>query len=182
MKLPRPNQPPLKSAPGHDRIVPIETHDQRGPDPGRILGLDLGTKTIGLALSDPGRTIAGSLGVIRRQGLSRDLARLAEVIAQHQVAAIVLGLPLHLDERESDGSRRSRNFARELERAFGLPVALVDESLSTAEAEDILVAADLSRKKRQRVIDGLAAAIILQAHLNELAEVKVSPGRPRPPT
>jgi putative holliday junction resolvase len=173
MKLARPKQPALKSNPRRDRIMALDRTDrQRGPATGRILGLDLGTKTIGLALSDPGRMIASSLGVIRRQGLARDRERIRAAIAEHEITAIVVGLPLHLDGRESPGSQRCRAFARELERAFALPVHLIDESLSTAEAQEILVRADVSRQKRKRVIDGLAAAIILQAFLNELAEAR----------
>ena len=138
--------------------------------PGRVLGLDLGTKTIGLALSDPGRRIASAFGVIRRQGMERDLDRLAGVIEERAVAEIALGLPLHLSGAESEGSRRSREFAKALTKRFGLPVHLMDESLTTKDAEAVLLAADLSRRKRKKVVDGLAAAFILQSYLNESAE------------
>jgi len=129
---------------------------------GRVLGIDLGTRRMGLAVSDPGRRIAQSLGVIQRKGLDRDLEKLGQVIQDQEATEIVLGLPLHLDGRESQGSRRSREFAAILEKELGMKVRLVDESLSTVEAEDILLQADLSRKKRKKVIDGLAAAIILR--------------------
>ena len=140
--------------------------------PGRILALDLGTKTIGLAVSDLARTFAQSLGVIRRKGFEKDLARIGETILQQQAKQIVLGLPLHLSGAESEGSLRSRQFAKMLEEKFDLKVHLVDESLSTARAEEILIEANMSRKKRKKKIDGLAAAIILQSFLNEQMEME----------
>ena len=142
----------------------------------RIMGLDLGSKTIGVAVSDPGRSFATSLGVIRRRGLSVDLERLAVLVREHDPALIVLGLPLHLSGKESEGSRRSRGFAKVLEQRLGLEVVLVDESLTTRDAEDVLLEADLSRRKRKKVIDGLAAAFILQSYLNELREQPAGPG------
>jgi putative Holliday junction resolvase len=137
---------------------------------GRILAIDLGTRRMGLALSDPGRQIGSSLGMIERRGMARDLARLRELTREREVTEIVLGLPLHLSGGESEGSRRSRAFAERLERELGLPVRLRDESLTTVEAEDILIEADLSRRKRKKVIDGMAAALILRSYLNELEE------------
>jgi len=137
---------------------------------GRILAIDLGTRRMGLALSDPGRRIGSSLGMIERRGMARDLARLRELVREREVTEIVLGLPLHLSGGESEGSRRSRAFAERLERELGLPVRLRDESLTTVEAEDILIEADLSRRKRKKVIDGMAAALILRSYLNELEE------------
>jgi putative Holliday junction resolvase len=125
---------------------------------------------MGLALSDPGRQIGSSLGMIERRGMARDLARLRELTREREVTEIVLGLPLHLSGGESEGSRRSRAFAERLERELGLPVRLRDESLTTVEAEDILIEADLSRRKRKKVIDGMAAALILRSYLNELEE------------
>lgn len=127
---------------------------------------------MGLAVSDPGRTISSSIGMIRRRGPARDLEKLGEVIREYEVKKIVLGLPLHLDGKESPGSKKSRKFSDRLVKEFGLEVHLVDESLSTVEAEEILVEANLSRKKRKKVIDGLAAAIILQSYLNEELEKK----------
>ena len=137
---------------------------------GRILAIDLGTRRMGLALSDPGRQIGSSLGMIERRGMARDLARLRELTREREVTEIVLGLPLHLSGGESEGSRRSRAFAERLERELGLPVRLRDESLTTVEAEDILIEADVSRRKRKKVIDGMAAALILRSYLNELEE------------
>jgi len=143
------------------------------------MGLDLGVKTIGVAVSDPGRSFASSLGVIRRRGTEADLERLAALVREHEAALIVLGLPLHLSGKESEGSRRSREFARVLEQRLGLEVVLVDESLTTRDAENVLLEANLSRRKRKRAVDGLAAAFILQSYLNELRERPAGPGEIR---
>ena len=142
---------------------------------GRVLGLDLGGKRIGLALSDPDRTIASSLGHLACRGNRQDVEALAALVAEHEVTEVVVGLPLHLSGEESPGSRRARAFAEKLSERLGLPVNLIDESLTTAEAEEILVEADVSRKKRRQVIDGMAAALILRAWLNEQEE---NPPRP----
>ncbi len=138
--------------------------------PGRFLGIDLGTKTMGIAVSDPGGTIAGSAGTIKRKSLEDDLARIREIVEDRDIKAVILGLPLHLSGKESEGSSRSREFKHVLEQRLGLPVILVDESLSTARAEEVLLEADLSRKKRKKVIDGLAAQVILQSYLDERKE------------
>ncbi len=136
----------------------------------RLLGIDLGSKRIGLAISDPSGTMAYSLGVIHRKGIGDVLGKIKEFIDEREIGEIVLGLPLRMDGKESAGSQKAREFAAILEDAFSIPVHLVDESLSTVQAEEILLEADLSRKKRKKVIDGLAAAVILQSYLNEMAE------------
>jgi len=151
------------------KSISVET-DKNDP-PGRLLALDLGTKTIGLAVSDPGRNISSSLRIIQRRDMASDMAELASVIEEYEIKEMVLGLPLHLSGAESEGSERSRKFAKELEAEFGLPVLLVDESLSTARAEEIMVQANVSRKKRKKKIDGLAAAVILQYYLDEQEEL-----------
>ena len=157
--------------------------DEGREKPGqRWLGLDLGRKTIGLAVSDPGGVIATSLGTLERRGMEKDLARLKELVKERGIEEIALGLPLHLSGAESEGSRRSREFAERLKAELGLPVHLIDESLSTARAREIMIEADLSRKKRKRKIDGLAAAIILQSCLDEQAERKgAGPGNKHEP-
>lgn len=137
---------------------------------GRVLAVDLGEKRIGLALSDPDRTIGSSLGRIDRRGNRQDVAALARLAAEREAVEFVVGLPLHLSGEESQGSRRARAFAEKLREHTGLPVSLIDESLTTAEAEEVLIEADLSRKKRRGVIDGMAAALILRAWLNEEEE------------
>ena len=142
---------------------------------GRVLGVDLGEKRIGLALTDPSRTIASSLGHMARRGNRRDVEALAALVAEHEVAEVVIGLPLHLSGEESPGSRRARAFAQKLSERIPLPVRLIDESLTTAEAEEVLVEADVSRRKRRQVIDGMAAALILRAWLNEQEEQNPKP-------
>lgn len=137
---------------------------------GRVMAIDLGSKRMGLALSDPGRTISSALTVIARKGLKNDLEKLGALIREHEVSLLVVGLPLHLSGAESEGSARAREFAGKLEQEFGLPVRLVDESLSTVEAEEVLIEADVSRKKRKKSVDGLAAAVILRSWLNEQDE------------
>jgi putative holliday junction resolvase len=137
---------------------------------GRVLGVDLGEKRIGLSLSDPARTISSSLGHVVRRGNRQDVETLAALVVEHGVAEVVVGLPLHLSGDESPGSRRARAFAEKLSERLSLPVNLIDESLTTAEAEEILVEADVSRRKRRQVIDGMAAALILRAWLNEQEE------------
>lgn len=139
---------------------------------GRILAIDLGEKRIGLALSDPDGLIASPAGRLLRRGGQKDLDALRELAAAHQVSEVVVGLPLHLSGAESPGSKKARAFAARLEAELGLPVRLIDESLTTAEAEEILVEADVSRRKRRQHIDGMAAALILRAYLNERAENK----------
>ena len=145
----------------------MESGEQRG----RVLCLDLGSKTIGLALSDPTRTIASPAGTLKRKGLKNDLARLAKIMEEREVKVVVLGLPLHLDGRESEGSARSREFARLFAEKLGVEPVLIDESLTTKEAEEVLLRADVSRKKRKKVIDGMAASVMLQAYLNECDEL-----------
>jgi putative pre-16S rRNA nuclease len=137
---------------------------------GRILAIDLGQKRVGLAVSDPGRNFASTKGMIKRKSMDDLLGKIGEHIKTEEVTEIVLGLPLHLSGDESEGSKKAREFGKALEQKFGLRVILVDESLSTVQAEDILIEANISRKKRKKVIDGLAAAVFLQSYLNELCE------------
>ncbi len=135
----------------------------------RILGLDLGTKTIGLALSDVGRTIATPFDTIRRSKLIPDLARLIEVIEAEGVGALVLGLPINMDDSEGPRCQATRQFAADLLKAHDIPLTFWDERLSTYAAEAALLDADMSRKRRAEVIDKVAAAVILQGYLDFLA-------------
>ena len=136
---------------------------------GALIGLDLGTKTIGIAVSDPGRRIATALETIRRTRFGTDADRLAEIAAGRDVAGFVLGLPLNMDGSEGPRAQSSRAFARNLALRLALPVALWDERLSTVAVERTLIAANSSRKRRAEVIDKLAAAYILQGALDRLA-------------
>ncbi len=134
----------------------------------RLLGLDVGTKTVGLALSDVMRRIATPLETIRRTKFSADAARLLELARQHGVGGFVIGLPVNLDASEGPRAQSTRAFARNLGALTELPMAFWDERLSTAAAERALLEADTSRKRRAEVIDKMAAAYILQGALDRL--------------
>lgn len=144
----------------------------RGLAPGaRLVGLDLGTKTIGLALSDVTRTIASAVETWPRGKLSKDAARLQAFATEQGAGGLVLGLPINLDGSEGPRAQATRAFARNLNRFLALPVLLWNERLSTAEAERMLIAADASRRRRADVIDKVAATLILQGALDRLRGV-----------
>lgn len=132
----------------------------------RLLGLDLGTKTIGLALSDIGWMIASPLETIRRKKFSLDAEKLANICTEHAVAALILGLPRNLDGSEGPRAQSTRAFARNLSRLHPQPILLWDERLTTAAAERVLLEADTSRARRAEVVDKLAATLILQGALD----------------
>ncbi len=134
----------------------------------RLMGLDLGTKTIGLALSDVARMIGSPLQTIRRTKFSKDATRLLALAEEHQVAGLVLGYPVNLDGSEGPRAQATRAFARNLNQLCELPILLWDERLTTAAAERLLIEADTSRRRRREVIDKLAASIILQSALDRL--------------
>ncbi len=134
----------------------------------RILGLDVGTKTIGLALSDVMRQIATPLETIRRTKFTADAKRLLELAKEHGVGGLVIGLPVNLDGSEGPRAQSTRAFARSLGPMTDLPMAFWDERLSTAAAERALLEADASRKRRAELIDKMAAAYILQGALDRL--------------
>jgi putative holliday junction resolvase len=129
----------------------------------RILGLDVGSKTIGLAVSDPLGITAQGLNTIRRKNKRHDFEQLQQIITQFEVSAIVVGLPLRLSGGEGTQSEKMRGFAAELQRRFGLPVHLWDERLTSAEANRVLRESDMSIKRRGEVVDRLAAVLILQS-------------------
>ncbi len=137
----------------------------------RLIGLDLGTKTIGMALSDPGLMVASPIGTIRRTKFGADVAELAKTVRERGVGALVLGLPLALDGAESPATQRVREFARLLlTRAdlFGTEpeIGFWDERFSTSAVERFMIEADMTRKRRSEVIDKMAAAYILQGALD----------------
>lgn len=134
----------------------------------RLLGLDLGTKTIGVALSDVTRTIASPAETIARTKFKADAARLIEIAAEQDVGGLVLGLPRNLDGSEGPRAQATRAFARNFNRLSPLPILLWDERWSTMAAERMLIDADRSRKRRGEVIDKVAATIILQSALDRL--------------
>lgn len=143
----------------------------RLPEKGALFGLDLGTKTIGLALSDIGRSIASPLDTIRRSKFQADLAELRRHIDRHKPVALVLGLPVNMDGTEGPRAQATRAFARNAAAAIDLPIVFWDERLSTAAVTRTLIEADASRKRRGAVVDKLAAAYILQGALDRLARM-----------
>ncbi|UYW24594.1 Holliday junction resolvase RuvX [Methylorubrum extorquens] len=132
----------------------------------RLIGLDLGTKTIGIALSDVGRQIASPLETIRRVKFTPDVARIVSLCATHAVGGLVIGLPLNMDGSEGPRAQSSRSFARNLKPILPLPVLFFDERLSTAAVTRTLLEADASRARRGELVDKLAAAYILQSCLD----------------
>jgi putative pre-16S rRNA nuclease len=140
------------------------------PDGGKLAGLDVGTKTIGLATCDPGWSFAGPSETIRRTRFTADLEQLRAFVARERVAGLVVGLPLNLDGTDSPQTQSMRAFARNLE-PLGLPILLWDERWSTQAVERAMVAADVSRAKRAAAVDKLAAAHILQGAIDALANL-----------
>ena len=134
----------------------------------QLFGLDLGTKTIGVALSDVTRMIASPLETIRRTRFKADAARLFELAAEHGVAGLVLGFPISMDGTEGPRCQATRAFARNVNQLSTLPILLWDERLTTAAAERMLIDADASRRRRAEVIDKLAATLILQGALDRM--------------
>jgi putative holliday junction resolvase len=134
----------------------------------RLIGIDVGTKTLGLAVSDVTRTIASALVTLRRRKLTLDLQDLATITAQHGAGGFVIGLPLNLDGSSGPRAQATRAFVRDLTKAIPLPIMLWDERLSTTAAERTLLEADTSRRKRAAVIDKVAAVWILQGALDRM--------------
>jgi putative Holliday junction resolvase len=149
----------------------IEGLVARLPPKAALMGLDLGTKTIGLAISDVGREIATPLRTIARTKFTTDAKALLAEAATHQVAALVLGLPLNMDGSEGPRVQATRAFARSLAGLTSLPIFFWDERLSTAAVTRTLIGADASRKRRDEVVDKMAAAYILQGVLDRLANL-----------
>lgn len=131
----------------------------------RILALDYGTKRIGVALSDELGWTAQPLETFERRTLERDIAHIAGLVRSHEVARVVLGFPLQLDGRQGPAVEAMREFAGKLEAGVTVPLVLWDERMTTKAAEDLLIAADVSRKKRKGAVDRIAAAILLQSYL-----------------
>ena len=138
------------------------------PRTGGLAGLDLGTKTIGVAVSDGLRQVASPLTVIRRTKFTADATALLQIAADRGLAGLVLGLPLNMDGTEGPRAQSTRAFARNLERLTPLPLTFWDERLSTVAAERALLEADTSRRRRAEVIDQVAAGYILQGALDRL--------------
>ena len=137
-----------------------------------VMGLDLGDKTVGVAVSDLMGTVATPLETVRRKKFTLDAARLLEIIKGRDIAGIVLGLPRNMDGSEGPRCQKTRAFARNLSRLTELPIGFWDERLSTVAAERALLEADTSRKRRSEVIDHVAASYILQGVLDRMAHMK----------
>jgi putative Holliday junction resolvase len=138
------------------------------PTGARLLGLDLGTKTIGLALSDVLWTVGSPLETIRRKKFSVDVETLLSLVGEHDVGGFIIGLPLNMDGTEGPRAQSTRAFVRNLRGLSPLPIAYWDERLSTAAVTRTLLEADTSRKRRAELVDKLAAAYILQGALDRL--------------
>ncbi len=138
------------------------------PPAGKIMGLDLGSKTIGVAISDGMRYSATPLETIRRTKFTADAIRLDELIAQNAIVAIILGLPLNMDGSEGPRVQSTRAFARSLAQRITLPIAFWDERLSTSAVTRMMIQADMRRDRRAEVVDKLAASYILQGALDRL--------------
>jgi len=142
------------------------------PGFGPIAGLDLGTVTIGVAVSDGMRHVGSPLETVRRKKFGVDAARLLEIAKKRELVGFVLGLPRNMDGSEGPRCQSTRAFARNLEKLTDLPITFWDERLSTVAAERVLLEADTSRKRRADVIDHVAAGYILQGLLDRLAHLK----------
>jgi len=136
---------------------------------GALIGLDLGTKTIGVAVSDPDRRLATAVETVARKQFTADAARVIALAAERKATGFVLGLPINMDGSEGPRAQSTRAFARNFSKLTELPIALWDERLSTAAVERDLIAADMRRERRAEVIDQHAAMFILQGALDRLA-------------
>ena len=141
----------------------------------RLMGLDLGEKTIGLALSDTLLTVATPFQTLKRGKFTADAAVLGALIAEHGVGGLILGLPLNMDGSEGPSAQSARAFGRNFEKVSDCPLAFMDERLSTAAVTRTLIEADASRRRRSEVVDKMAAAYILQAALDRMRHLPPSP-------
>jgi putative Holliday junction resolvase len=150
-------------------VLPLTEAASHWPARGALIGLDLGTKTIGVSVSDPDRKLATGVETVKRTAFTADAARLIDLAHARNAVGFVLGLPINMDGSEGPRAQSTRAFARNLARLTDLPIALWDERLSTAAVERELIALDTSRAKRAKVIDEHAAIFILQGALDRLA-------------
>ena len=148
------------------------------PTNARLFGLDLGSKTIGIALSDTMQTIASGLITLKRKKFSKDAEQVLELADEHDVAGFIIGLPLNMDGSEGPRVQSTKAFVRNFGELTDLPIIFWDERLSSKAAERTLLDADASRKRRSEVIDKLAATYILQGALDRLSEIKRNANTP----
>ena len=152
-----------------NRPIAVEDLAQRLPLKARLIGVDLGSKTIGLAICDVERRIASPLRTLPRTAFQKDADVLLAIFAEFEIAGIVVGLPLNLEGRDSPQAQSTRAFARNLATRTDLPIAFWDERFSTAVVLRSLIENDVSRARRAEVVDKMAAAYILQGALDRLA-------------
>src|SRR5215510_7843535 len=152
-------------------VLPLTEAALHLPARGALIGLDLGTKTIGVAVSDPDRRLATAVETVARKTFTADAKRIIALAAERAAVGIVLGLPINMNGSEGPRAQSTRAFARNLAKLTELPIALWDERLSTAAVERELIDADVSRKRRAAVIDQHAAVFILQGALDRLARM-----------
>jgi putative Holliday junction resolvase len=153
-------------------VAPLSDIAPLWPPRGSLIGLDLGTKTIGVAVSDPDRRLATGVETVARKNFTTDAKRLLALAAERSAIGFVLGLPINMDGSEGPRAQSTRAFARNFEKLTDLPIALWDERLSTAAVERGLIEADMRRERRAEVIDQHAAMFILQGALDRLAHLK----------
>ena len=158
-------------------VLAYDDFENSLPRDARLIGIDVGTKTLGLALSDVTRTIASGLVTLRRRKLADDLGRVLELAGRLGVGGFVIGLPLNLDGSSGPRAQATRAFARNLAKQAPFPILLWDERLSTAAAERSLLEADASRRRRAAVIDKVSAVWILQGALDRMSVARRSPAR-----
>ena len=154
------------------RVAELAELAEELPETAAIAGLDLGTKTIGVAISDLGRRMASPLKLIERKKFTLDVEALMALLRERQAAAIVIGLPLNMDGSEGPRAQATRAFVRNLLPKIDLPVAFWDERLSTIAVTRTLLEADTSRKRRAELVDKMAAAFILQGALDRLRKIE----------
>jgi putative Holliday junction resolvase len=157
-------------------ILPLIDAAAHWHERGALVGLDLGTKTIGVAVSDPDRRLATGVETVHRKAFKADAARLLAIAAARNAVGFVLGLPINMDASEGPRAQSTRAFARNFSKLTELPIALWDERLSTVAVERELIGTDMSRARRAAVIDEHAAIFILQGALDRLANLRDSPG------
>jgi putative holliday junction resolvase len=153
-------------------VLPLIDAAAHWPQRGALIGLDLGTKTIGVAVSDPDRRLAAGVTTVERKAFKADVARLLAIAAERKAVGFVLGLPINMDGSEGPRAQSTRAFARNLSGLTDIVIGLWDERLSTAAVERELIGMDVSRARRAEVIDQHAAMFILQGALDRLANLR----------
>ena len=157
-------------------ILPLIEAAAHWPERGALIGLDLGTKTIGVAVSNPDRRLATGIETIKRTAFKSDAARLLAIAGERNVTGFILGLPINMDGSEGPRAQSTRAFARNFAKLTDLTIGLWDERLSTVAVERELIGLDMSRARRAEVIDEHAAIFILQGALDRLAVLNRAPG------